>query len=44
MNPERGNSHSYDHGMQDRRLEREEKLKKAQTYKKKNQKHPAFKK
>lgn len=41
MNPERKD---YSYVMKDRLFERKEKLKKAQTYKKKNQQHPAFKK
>lgn len=41
MNPERKD---YSYVSKDRLFEREERLKKAQTYKKKNQQHPAFKK
>lgn len=41
MNQERS---SLDYTSQDRLFEREERLKKVQTYKKKNQLHPAFKK
>lgn len=45
MNPDLGSPYSrLDRNLQERLFEREEKLKKAQTYKKKNQQHPAFKK
>ena len=37
-------SSRVDRALRERLFEREEKLKKSQTYKKKNQKHPAFKK
>lgn len=41
MNPSSRSSHSYE---EPRNYIREEKLKQAQLYKKKNQQHPAFRK